>query len=131
MLALFQLVHRPAIRALGRAAAGDVQVHARVAVPQLHVRLRAGTEDAAVRVEVLGGQLDDRFLACRSGAHAIQTLVSQWAYLGLRPLTMSKNALWIFSVIGPRRPMPISTRSSSRMGVTSAAVPVKKHSSAM
>jgi hypothetical protein len=29
-------------------------------------------------------------------------LVNQWAYLGLRPLTISKNALWIFSVIGPR-----------------------------
>src|SRR3954471_5535479 len=131
MLALFELVDRAAIRALGGAAAGDVQVHARVAAPQLHVGLGAGAEDAAVGVEVLGGQLDDRFLLCRCAAHGIQTLVSQCAYLGLRPLTMSKNAVWIFSVIGPRRPMPISTRSSSRMGVTSAAVPVKKHSSAM
>ena len=33
-----------------------------------------------------------------------QTLVSQWAYWGLRPLTMSKNAVWIFSVMGPRLP---------------------------
>jgi hypothetical protein len=45
---------------------------------------------------------------------------------------MSKNALWIFSVIGPRDPsLPSSMRSSSRIGVTSAAVPVKKASSAM
>ena len=35
-------------------------------------------------------------------SHRIHTLVSHSAYLGLRPLTMSKNALWIFSVIGPR-----------------------------
>jgi hypothetical protein len=61
----------------------------------------------------------------------VQTLVSHSAYLGLRPLTMSKNALWIFSVIGPREPVPISMRSSSRIGVTSAAVPVKNASSQM
>jgi hypothetical protein len=34
----------------------------------------------------------------------VQTFVNQCAYLGLRPLTMSKNAVWIFSVIGPRLP---------------------------
>jgi len=28
--------------------------------------------------------------------------VSHSAYFGFRPLTMSKNALWIFSVIGVR-----------------------------
>src|SRR5690606_29350205 len=101
-------------------------------VPDLHVGLGAGTEDAAVAVQVLGEQLDgDGFLARGGGTHGGQTLVSQWAYLGLRPFTMSKNAFWIFSVMGPRRPAPISTRSSSRMGVTSAAVPVKKASSAM
>src|SRR5256885_4828314 len=37
----------------------------------------------------------------------VQTRVSQWAYLGLRPLTMSKKACWIFSVRGPRLPAPI------------------------
>ena len=37
-----------------------------------------------------------------AGSHGVQTFVSHSAYLGLRPLTMSKNALWIFSVIGPR-----------------------------
>src|SRR4051812_23996855 len=130
MFAFTQLVDRAAIRALGGAALGDVQVHARMGVPELHVRLRAGAEDAAVGVQVLGDQFDDRFFS-RGGAHGPQTRVSQWAYLGLRPFTMSKNAACSFSVIGPRRPMPISTRSSSRMGVTSAAVPVKKHSSAM
>ena len=47
-------------------------------------------------------------------------------------MTMTaKNAAWILVVIGPRAPMPICTRSSSRIGVTSAAVPVKKASSQM
>jgi hypothetical protein len=44
---------------------------------------------------------------------------------------MSKKADWIFSVIGPRLPWPSSMRSSSRIGVTSAAVPVKNASSQM
>ena len=65
------------------------------------------------------------------GGHRVQTLVSHSAYFGFRPLTMSKNALWIFSVIGPREPAPSSMRSSSRIGVTSAAVPVKNASSQM
>ncbi len=76
-------------------------------------------------------ELDHRALSRISGCHRVHTLVSHSAYLGLRPLTMSKNALWIFSVIGPRLPLPSSTRSSSRIGVTSAAVPVKKASSQM
>jgi len=57
--------------------------------------------------------------------------MSHSAYLGLRPFTMSKNAAWIFSVTGPRWPAPSVMRSSSRIGVTSAAVPVKNASSAM
>jgi hypothetical protein len=44
---------------------------------------------------------------------------------------MSKNADWMRSVTGPRDPAPITRRSSSRIGVTSAAVPVKKASSQM
>ena len=46
--------------------------------------------------------LDDRLRgSCRIG---FRPCVSHSAYFGLRPLTMSKNALWIFSVIGPREP---------------------------
>jgi hypothetical protein len=44
---------------------------------------------------------------------------------------MSKKAAWIFSVIGPRAAGAELMRSSSRIGVTSAAVPVKKASSQM
>src|SRR5690606_7676178 len=103
-----------------------VQVDLRVAVPDLHVGLGAGAEDLTLGIEILGQELDGSLLR-----HDHHTFESQWAYWGLRPFTMSKNALWIFSVMGPRLPAPISMRSSSRIGVTSAAVPVKKASSAM
>ncbi len=49
---------------------------------------------------------------------------------GTRPCTKSKYFDCNFSVIGPRTPEPIIRPSSSRIGVTSAAVPVKKASSA-
>src|SRR3954471_7524055 len=68
MLAFTQLIDRAAVRALGRAALRDVQVHARMGVPELHVRLGAGTEDAAIGIEVPGDEFDDRFLF-RGGAH--------------------------------------------------------------
>src|SRR3990167_185937 len=123
-LTWLEAVNRPAIRALGLAGTRHVQVDPGMAVPELHVRLGAGAVHPALVVEILGLQFND-------GLGHVQTLVSQWAYFGLRPLTMSKNALWIFSVMGPRLPLPISMRSSSRIGVTSAAVPVKKASSAM
>src|SRR5574343_1148920 len=126
-LPCLQLINRAAIRTLGLTGLGHVQIHLGVGVPELHVGLGAGAEHTALRVQVFGQQ----FNSCVAHVRVPQTLVSQWAYLGLRPLTMSKNALWIFSVIGPRLPMPICTRSSSRIGVTSAAVPVKKASSAM
>src|SRR5262245_28938972 len=87
VLTFAELVDRAAIRALGRAAGGDVQVHLRVAVPQLHVGLGTRAEDAALAVEILGGEFHHRFLA---HSRHVQTLVSQWAYLGLRPFTMSK-----------------------------------------
>src|SRR5258708_24800353 len=130
----FQAVQRAAVGALGFAGVGHVQVDLGMAVPQLHVGLGAGAEHAALGVEVLGRQFDGgiRCHACLSlswVSRDVQTRVSQWAYLGLRPLTMSKKACWIFSVRGPRLPAPISMRSTSRMGVTSAAVPVKKTSS--
>ena len=57
--------------------------------------------------------------------------VSQSAWAGTLPLTTSKNRLWI--LVGDRAalPAPMWRLSSSRIGVTSAAVPVKKASSAM
>ena len=125
VFARLELVNGAAVRALGPASACHVQVHLGVGVPLLHVGQRAGAVNTTCVVEVFGQEFDNRF------AHGDQTFVSQWAYWGLRPLTMSKNALWIFSVIGPRLPQPISRRSTSRIGVTSAAVPVKKASSLM
>ena len=106
----------------------DVDEDARVVAPERHLRIRA--EDDARALQVRGESSTARAVAS-SVAIAVQTLVSHSAYLGLRPLTMSKNALWIFSVIGPREPAPSSMRSSSRIGVTSAAVPVKNASSQM
>ena len=40
------------------------------------------------------------------------------------------KAVCNFSVMGPRLPAPMARLSTSRIGVTSAAVPVKKASSA-
>jgi hypothetical protein len=59
------------------------------------------------------------------------TRVSQPACLALRPYTTSKYCACSFSVNGPREPLPIMRPSNSRIGVTSAAVPVKKASSAI
>lgn len=125
-----QSIHRAAIGALGFTGFGYVQKYARVAVPELHPRFGVWAVDAAVGIEVGGAEFDDQGGVCGGGLHG-HTRVSQWVYFGLRPLTMSKNAVWIFSVTGPRMPAPMVTRSSSRIGVTSAAVPVKNASSAM
>jgi len=58
------------------------------------------------------------------------TKVSQLAYRSSSPWTAPKNVDWISFVMGPR-PFDPTTRSSiSRIGQTSAAVPVKKASSA-
>jgi hypothetical protein len=56
--------------------------------------------------------------------------VSQLSYFGSRPATTSKNAFCSVAAIGPREPAPIVRRSISRIGVTSAAVPVRNTSSA-
>ena len=86
VLARFERVNRAAIRAFGRAFTGYVQINLGMAVPDFHVGLGAGAIHTALRIEVNGKQLDiKRF------THA-QTLASQDAYFGLRPLTMSKNA---------------------------------------
>src|SRR5450755_1408641 len=129
-LARLQPVFGAAVWALARARRRDVDEDARMVAPERHQRIRA--EDDARALQLGSGELDHRAHSCVAGCHRrAQTGVSHSAYLGLRPLTMSKNALWIFSVIGPREPAPSSIRSSSRIGVTSAAVPVKKASSQM
>src|SRR2546423_5825096 len=120
-----QAIHGPAVRALALARRRHVDEHARMTAPQRH--LRVGAEHHARTLQVLRAHLDHGFRLL----HRAHTFVSHSAYFGLRPLTMSKNAFWIFSVTGPREPLPSSMRSISRMGVTSAAVPVKNASSAM
>ncbi len=60
-----------------------------------------------------------------------QTSVSQDRYLAFLPCTASKNNRCSFRVIGPHSPDPMVRLSSSRIGVTSAAVPVKNASSAI
>src|SRR5262249_33848107 len=47
------------------------------------------------------------------------------------PLLRAEDSFWRRSVTGPRRPEPTTMRSTERIGVISAAVPVKKISSAM
>ena len=96
VLAGFECVPGAAVGALGLACAGHIQVDLGVTVPELHVRFFAGAKHAAMTVEVYCQEFNWI-------AH-VQTFVNQCAYLGLRPLTMSKNAVWIFSVIGPRLP---------------------------
>jgi len=59
------------------------------------------------------------------------TAVNQPCLSSSSPLVIPKNARCSASVIGPRRPAPICTPSTERIGVISAAVPVKKSSSAM
>ena len=58
--ACFQLVEGAAIRALGLAGFGHVQVHLGVAVPNLHVGLGAGAKHAALGVQVGGQQFNSR-----------------------------------------------------------------------
>ena len=60
-----------------------------------------------------------------------QTGVSHSGCSVRRPCTWSKKRDWSRSVMGPRPPLPMTRPSTSRMGVTSAAVPVKKASSAI
>ena len=53
---------------------------------------------------------------------------SHWPQRSLRPCTVSRYACWISTVTGPGGPTTWS--STSRIGVTSAAVPTMKTSSA-
>ena len=50
----FQLKHSAAIRALGFTRARDVQVDLWVVIPNFHVGIRAGAEDAALCIQVSG-----------------------------------------------------------------------------
>ena len=99
----------------------DIEIDARVTRPQGHPRI--GTIDG----QVVRLDLDRVALADLAHRH---TFVSHDFFAALRPLTVSKNSDCNFVVTGPRLPAPIGRLSYSRMGVTSAAVPVKKASSA-
>src|SRR6185503_5395611 len=89
-----------------------VEKYARMQRPQRRARRRA------VQRQVLLGYFD------------LTGVSHLWRFLSL-PVTTSKKAFWIALVTGPALPSPLTRPSSSRIGVTSAAVPVKKHSSAM
>src|SRR5262249_54332411 len=66
-----------------------------------------------------------------SPAHAVEgtwTMSSHSAYCGVRPQSVSSKTPWICRVMGPGSPIGMS--STSRTGVSSAAVPVRNSSSA-
>src|SRR5678815_1188263 len=97
-----------AIRAEGRAFFRHVEEDARMPRPQRRARHRA------VEGQVLLAYFD--FFTGVSHARCFLSF----------PVTTSKNAFWIAFVTGPALPAPMTRPSSSRIGVTSAAVPVKK-----
>src|SRR5687767_1175410 len=101
-----------AVRAERLAFLRHVEEHARMQRPERRARRRA------VQREVLLGYFD------LTGVSHLRRFLSL-------PVTTSKNAFWIAFVTGPALPAPITRPSSSRIGVTSAAVPVKNASSAM
>src|ERR1700694_1774201 len=105
----------------------DVEENARVARPER----RAGKR--AMQRQVFFAHLDQAgFVRCRHFFILFfATGVNQCRCFLSLPVTTSKKAFWIALVTGPALPAPISRPSSSRIGVTSAAVPVKKHSSAI
>src|SRR5690606_35149975 len=145
VLFVLKLISGAAVGAGCRARLGQLDVHARMHGPQRG--LGAGAIDRQVfGLDEYGLHGGGRFCAhgvswrgmqrlgrgsAGHGGRRPQTLASQCRYLGLRPLTTSKKAFCSFSVTGPRLPWPMRRLSISRMGVTSAAVPVKKASSAM
>ena len=58
-LASLEAIAGSAIRALGFAGLGHIQIDLGMAVPQLHIGLGAGAEHATLGIEVLGSQFDD------------------------------------------------------------------------
>lgn len=69
-------------------------------------------------------------LCARPRALSAQTGVSHSLCVVSVPFTTSKKRSCSFFVMGPTTPSPMGRLSTSRTGVISAAVPVKKHSSA-
>src|SRR6267143_2578771 len=121
----FVNVQRAAVRAAGLAFSCDVEEHARMSRPQRRARQRAVQRQLLLRhLDLLGG-------VRRAHLPLPFTAVSHCRRLRSLPMTTSKNAFWIALVTGPALPAPIVRPSSSRIGVTSAAVPVKNASSAM
>ena len=120
-----KLIACTAIRAKRLARRFNRQKNARMGVPQFHRRQRT------VQRQVRRHDVDETLIQFGGLYLRHQTYASQSLYFSERPLTISKNADCNFSVIGPRLPAPIIRPSSSRIGVTSAAVPVKNASSAM
>ena len=58
VLAGFEFVLSAAIRALGNAGAGHVQVNLGVAVPEFHIGFVAGAVHAAVAVQIFGQEFN-------------------------------------------------------------------------
>jgi hypothetical protein len=56
--ACFELVHRTAIRALGMALTGHVQVNLGMGVPNFHVSFGAGAKDTTLGVQVFGQEFN-------------------------------------------------------------------------
>ena len=73
-----------------------------MAVPQLHAGAGVGAERLAVGVQVPGQQFDDGFLFAEGAWGTCSDLGEPVSDFGLRPLTMSKNALGFLSD-GPAR----------------------------
>ena len=93
---------------------------------------RPGVQIRLERQVVSGGNDRPREPVSPFGVpHQSFTYVSQWTYFSFSPLVAAKNAPWSSLVTGPRWPSPTTRSSTSRIGVISAAVPVKKHSSAL
>src|SRR5919204_494136 len=73
------------------------------------------------------GELDPPRLLLHASAGSRSAYSSHCAQRSLRPRAVSRYASWISIVVAPT---PMSTSSISRIGVTSAAVPVMNSSSA-
>jgi hypothetical protein len=58
VLAGFEFVLGAAIRALGNACAGHIQVHLGMGVPEFHVGFVAGAVNAAVAVQIFGQEFN-------------------------------------------------------------------------
>src|SRR5438105_5262467 len=79
-------------------------------------------------VEIRPRKRDARLLDFHACVFAAGAYSSHCAHRSVRPCTVSRYASWISSVTGPGG--PISWSSTSRIGVTSAAVPHMNPSSA-